>query len=217
MADETTDISGIEQFSLCARYVDEADGQPILREDFLQFVAVTDVTGNGLAKTIKNVCSQLNLDLCNLRGQGYDGARAMSGKFQGCAAIIAAEHPQALYVHCASHAFNSAVGDACEIAIVKHTIGNINEIINFFRGSAQRQQFLNDVVDELQCEIKKTRLKKYCETRWLERLDAITTFKEFFCPIFVALDHIQERGNAESAHKAFILQQALKKCTSSSR
>lgn len=40
LADETTDISGIEQFSLCVRYVHEVDGISVLREDFLKFVPV---------------------------------------------------------------------------------------------------------------------------------------------------------------------------------
>lgn len=40
LADETTDISQVEQFSLCVRYVDDK-----IREDFLTFVPVYDVTG----------------------------------------------------------------------------------------------------------------------------------------------------------------------------
>ncbi|KAJ8896387.1 hypothetical protein PR048_001731 [Dryococelus australis] len=43
-------ISGMEQLSLCIRYVDEST--PKIRECFLQFVPVTDVSGKGLADTI---------------------------------------------------------------------------------------------------------------------------------------------------------------------
>lgn len=50
LADETTtDIAGIEQFSLCARYLDTT--KMIMREDFFKFVPVSDVTGKGLANT----------------------------------------------------------------------------------------------------------------------------------------------------------------------
>lgn len=58
--------------------------------------------------------------------------------------------------------------------------------------------------------MKKKRLKKYCETRWIERLDAIITFKEFFFPIFKALVDITEKGNVESSKKAYSFQQTLK-------
>lgn len=34
LADETTDISGQEQFPLCVRYIDDSSGSSILREDF---------------------------------------------------------------------------------------------------------------------------------------------------------------------------------------
>lgn len=210
LADETTDISGVEQFSLCARYVEMSNERAILREDFLRFVPVKNVTGEGLSNTLITSCKDLELNLEYLRGQGYDGAGAMSGKFQGCAARVTAIYPQALYVHCASHSLNLAVGDVCLIPIIRNTLGTINEIIVFFRCSAKREAILNDAINVVKCETKKRRLKKYCETRWIDRLEALITFKEFFLPIFTALENIQESENNETSKKAFIFQQTLK-------
>ncbi len=45
MADKTTDMMGIEQFSICCQYVDKIDGEYKVREDFLCFVPVEEVTG----------------------------------------------------------------------------------------------------------------------------------------------------------------------------
>lgn len=126
-----------------------------MREDFLRFVPVKDVTGEGLSNTIIVSCEDLKLNLKYLQGQGYDGASAMSGQFQGCSARITAKHPQALYVHCASHSLNLAVGDACSIPIIRNTLGTINEIINFFRCSAKREATLNDAVSTVGSESKK--------------------------------------------------------------
>lgn len=210
LADETTDISGIEQFSFSIRYVDKTGETKVLREDFLTFVAVTDVTGEGLSNTIRKICQDLHLDMNFLVGQGYDGASAMSGKFKGCAARITAIYPQALYVHCMNHVLNLSVGDSCTVPMIRNALGIMNEIINFFRSSAQRQECLNNVVKKLSDGKKKKRLEKYCETRWVERLDAAITFYDFFPIIFSALDEIQQVGNQESAQKAFILQQSLK-------
>ncbi|GBN31399.1 Zinc finger MYM-type protein 1 [Araneus ventricosus] len=81
LADETTDISQIEQFSLCVRYVEDQSYK--IREDFLTFVPVYDVTGAGLANTILETLSILGLDLKKMRGQGYDGAATMRGQFRG--------------------------------------------------------------------------------------------------------------------------------------
>lgn len=88
LADETTDISGIEQFSLCVRYTEKTSNGIILREDFLIFVPVNDVTGKGLSFTLLETCKHLKMNLNFLVGQGYDGAAAMSGEFQGCAAKV---------------------------------------------------------------------------------------------------------------------------------
>jgi len=57
---------------------------------------------------------------------------------------------------------------------------------------------------------KRRRLIKLCETRWIERLDAIITFKELFVPIVFALEKIQKNGNREASKKAFTIQQTLK-------
>lgn len=58
-------------------------------------------------------------------------------------------------------------------------------------------------------EIKKKRLQKFCETRWVERFDSIITFKEFFIPIFESLEIIHNSGNNESSKKAFMLQKSI--------
>lgn len=52
LADETSDISQIEQFSLCIRYITHTKPYSI-KEDFLEFVPVFDVTGEGLSNIIE--------------------------------------------------------------------------------------------------------------------------------------------------------------------
>jgi len=52
---ETSDLQGIEQFLLCLRFVDDELNE--VREDFLKFVPITDVSGKDLADTIKKKSS----------------------------------------------------------------------------------------------------------------------------------------------------------------
>nr|CAD7402376.1 unnamed protein product [Timema poppensis] len=75
LAEETTDISRVEQFSFCVRYFDVEIMD--IREDFFTFISVYDMTGAGIADTIKLQISRFGLDLQNVRGQGYDGASVM--------------------------------------------------------------------------------------------------------------------------------------------
>ncbi|XP_050063209.1 52 kDa repressor of the inhibitor of the protein kinase-like [Aphis gossypii] len=61
LADETTDINQIEQFSVCIRYLDEES--MIVQENFLAFISVQDVTGEGLANTLLETLKNLGLNL----------------------------------------------------------------------------------------------------------------------------------------------------------
>lgn len=51
LADETTDISVVEQLALCVRYVDKNQN---VNEDFLKFIPVQSLTGKNLADSILN-------------------------------------------------------------------------------------------------------------------------------------------------------------------
>ena len=58
-----------------------------MNEDFLEFVPVHDVTGNGLADTVMNTFRGKGLLLKHLCGQEYDRAAAMSGQFRDVQAV----------------------------------------------------------------------------------------------------------------------------------
>ena len=60
---------------LTARYLGVSTSS--IQEDFLQFIPVTDVSGEGLAMVIVDSLMQLGVNLEYMRGQGYDGASAM--------------------------------------------------------------------------------------------------------------------------------------------
>ena len=123
LADETADISGTEQFALCVRYMDCDVG--VVREDFLQFVPVFDVTGKSLATVLNDRLIRFGTDVQYLRGQGYDGAAAMSGRLHGAQSYVRALHPLALYVHCGAHSLNLAISDACAVAPIRNCLGTI--------------------------------------------------------------------------------------------
>jgi len=168
-------------------------------------VAEVMCQGAGVSQKLLITCENLKLNLGYLRGQGYDGAGAMSGKLQGCAARISEQHPQAIYVHCSSHALNLVIGDACSVSVIRNALGTINEVINFFRLSAKRQSILQKTVSESTTgnETRKKRLIKLRETRWTERLDAVITFLQFFLYIIISLETIEEEGDVVSSKKPF--------------
>lgn len=194
LADETTDISTIEQFSLCIRYIDESDTNDLkIREDFLKFIPVTDTTGAGLAKTIIDNLSELGLNTNDMRGQGYDGAAAMRGQFNGVQSIIRQQCPKAIYTHCVAHCLNLCISDASTVPEIRNAFNTISEICNFFHRSAQRTDLLKSKILFHQPNARSTKLKTLCETRWVLRHEALQLFKEFFIPIVATLEELKDR------------------------
>nr|CAI5823580.1 unnamed protein product [Callosobruchus analis] len=169
LADETVDISTIEQLSLCVRYVKESEPNIFnICEHFLLFIPVTSTSGETLASAILQGLKQCNIDVSYLRGQGYDGASNMSGVFKGVQALIASRYNTALYVHCASHSLNLALSNASEVQAIRNCVG-INEKVYAFFNTPKRQLVLQKNIEALLPESQCYRLKQMCPTRWVQR------------------------------------------------
>ena len=107
--DTTQDVSKKDQLSEVFRYVEinyHDDGTPSemkVVQAFTSFIKVENSPAIGLHKLIMNSIQQKGLDIKNCRGQGYDGATVMSGKYPGLHKKIQDVDPHAYYVHCATH------------------------------------------------------------------------------------------------------------------
>ena len=152
----------------------------------------------------------MNHNLKFRRGQEFYGVGKMKGEKTGCAARIMAKYPGALYVHCASHSLNLAVGDICSIPNFRNCISIINEVIKLFPLSPKRQDALNKAVNEIKNEVKKKCLMKFRATRWVENMESILQFEDFFLPIFSTLEDIEMTGNTESSKDAYAYQQSVR-------
>jgi hypothetical protein len=204
MADETTDISKKEQMSLCVRYIDEG----IVREDFLDFVHVTDLRGVGLANSILEQLKKRSINLDYMVGQAYDGAAAMSGRLNGVQAIIQQDCKNAIYVHCASHCLNLALSKSCTVPSIRNAQGTIASVAAFCNGSQRRVQMLKASINSVGLNTKKEKLKNLCETRWIERHDAVLCFIELY---EATLDFLDKCTNldSETASKARMFQNTI--------
>jgi hypothetical protein len=212
LADKTTDIGGMAQLSLCIRYVDNVEKEGYrVREDFIGFAPVKDKTGPGIKAAIIKGVLQAHLDLGNLREQGYDGASVMKGHLGGCAALISKDYPSAIYVHCASHSLNLVLSIECKVDEIRNTIGTMKEIIPFISASEKHLDTLREQITIFEPGSRRTRLVKLNETRWVERHDSISFFKEMFVPIYDTLGVIMGWDDADVSSKAFLMQSAMEK------
>lgn len=207
LTDETADISGIEQISLCVRYLNIET--KVLHEDFLQFVPTTDMTGIGLANIILNSLHAFGIDLKYMRGQGYDGASTMSGAFNGVQAVIRKSYPLALYIHCAAHVLNLSVSNSCSVQGIRNCLGTISKTRDFFI-YPKRKDVLNNAIEEFkEYNITKKSLKRLCSTRWIERYHAVNDFLELFECIIKSLDLISNWADSDTSTQASNLRSSI--------
>ncbi|XP_050545738.1 zinc finger MYM-type protein 1-like isoform X3 [Daktulosphaira vitifoliae] len=216
LVDETTDISRIEQLSLCIRYLEsnlnvEKDQtiNYVVKEDFLQFVPVHSTTGQNLATVILDNLKNLGINCDYLLGQGYDGAVAMSGNFKGVQSIIIKTHPAALYVHCSIHSLNLALAHSSNTRHIRNCIGTIKAVGNFIKISATRTELLKNKIKEFLPLTKWTKLTSMCETRWVENHDGMLRFSEIFKPIVITLEELQLFTDIETSSKALQLYKCI--------
>ena len=187
MADEA-ESHNKEIMPLCVRFVDESDN---IREEFLEFCSLKRITGEVIAKEIKNKCAQFNLNLDNLRGQCYDGASSMSGSKNGVQAIILRDAPKAAYVHCNSHCLNLVIANSSSITEIDNTLKQMKEVNIFFNYSPKREELLRLILTKAIPDADRRRpLLQICETRWAARQDSYRHFYQAFTFIVTSLEVI---------------------------
>lgn len=129
----------------------------------------------------------------------------MAGCARGVQAIIRQTHPAACYVHCAAHALNLTISKAAEVQAIRNAFGVMGEVVAFFRLSPKRTRLLeNKILDAHSKEDPKVRstvkhLKKLCDTRWVERHEAVKTFSLLYLPVVDTLTDISQSRDAASA------------------
>ena len=123
LTNEAADVSNKENLSLVLRYVDSSKN---IREEFVGFrLCGEETTGNAIKELIINSVRDLGLTMDNCRGQSYDGAGNMAGRYVGASTLIQHQFPKAIYVHCMNHRLNLCVADTCSLAMVQNMMGTV--------------------------------------------------------------------------------------------
>jgi hypothetical protein len=212
IADEVSDVSNKEQLSIVLRYVDS--DTLAVREDLVGFTECDSGTsGRSLAAKITTTLEGYGLQLSDLRGQAYDGAGNMAGVVNGTAALITAQHPLAMYLHCASHCLNLAVVKSLEVVCVRNMMGVIGKVYQFFAAHPKQQGELEKAIFSCEPTSRIHKLKDMCRTRWVQRIDTIEIFKTLHKSVAECMENIYNSPsgswNADSRTDARALQIAI--------
>ncbi|XP_057740547.1 uncharacterized protein LOC130957720 [Arachis stenosperma] len=126
--------------SVVLRFVDK---HGCVQERFFDLIHVSDTCSLTLKTEISSVLSRHNLDIQNLRGQGYDGASNMRGEWNGLQALFLKDCPFAYYIHCLAHRLQLAlVSAAKEVCYVHQFFSKLTLIVNVVTVSPKRHDQL---------------------------------------------------------------------------
>ena len=99
----------------------------------------------------------------------------------------------AVYVHCASHCLNLVLNSSSQVPSIRDMFTALSNIINFFNDSSKRRELLS------------VNLLTFCETRFIQRHDAILRFSDNFESVLSALHDITESADMDSKTKTTAL------------
>ncbi|XP_037775528.1 uncharacterized protein LOC119572492 [Penaeus monodon] len=171
--DSTPDLSHVDQLTIILRYVSPQTGVPV--ERFITFLKLEEHTSLFMANLVVDyLVNKCGIDFSKCRGQSYDNAANMSGKYNGMQTHILKQNKYAIFVACDGHSLNligRAAADCCLEVII--FFGIIQEIYNFFSSSTKRWAVLTCCL-EPGASVTKT----LSETRWEAHATAVSAVKE---------------------------------------
>ena len=84
-----------------------------------------------MPETVLSGLINLGLDIKNCRGEGYNGAVAVSRHINGLSAHIFIINRKVIYANCHSHRLNLVIGASCNIQCVRNVFDSTKEMFYF--------------------------------------------------------------------------------------
>lgn len=207
LMDETTDAAHTEQVSFVIRYVHNMK----INERFLQVCNIHNTRGESLENLVIDLLEENNLKLENIRGQGYDGAANMSGRFNGLQSRILKRNPKALYVHCQAHCLNLVLVESAKSNLCFVSFFNLVEkLYAFVANSSKRHSAFIEMQKTMYPDQRPLELQKLSDTRWACRETALCTLRKVLPAVMEFLEQMTQQDPPDSsAGDAMILLKSI--------
>lgn len=200
MADECTDVNGVEKLSICIRYL--ADSKIV--EMFLGCWPLVSTKAEDVHKAIVTNLATFGLLPDQLAAASFDGAANMSGVRGGVQALLKRSAPSLVFVHCRSHLLQLALVKASNsVTEVKQTLASLNTLYSLFSHSPLRLHILQQT--EIAVDGMAHKLVQPGPTRWLSFEGSVTVVLKHYAAICIALETIYVESGTKSCEAGGLL------------
>lgn len=187
--DSTPDEGHVDQLTLIFRYLEEH----IPVERFVTFMPNQGHKAKDMFEGLSKFLKENEIDIKNCRGQSYDNASSMSGKYNGLQALVLAENKLAVWVPCAGHSLNLVVQAAAECCLgAVSFFAFLEELYVYFTASTNRYKVLTDCLKKADADKPILVPKRTTTTRWSCRADATKALLRGYREIKNALFEISQ-------------------------
>ena len=168
-------------------------------ERFVGFLNMINHTGHELSKSLSEFLEKNNIDIADCRGQSYDNASNMSGRYNGMQAKIREINPLVMFIPCCAHSLNlvgQCAVDCCQTAVAFFDF--VQSLYVFFSASTHRWSLL-------QAELASHNLlvvKRLSDTRWSVHADAVAALINGYTVIAALLDRISVNPDENAKTRA---------------
>jgi len=152
------------------------------------------LTGTVLGQITVKILIGIGLDPDKCVGIGADGCSVNTSETVGAMQEIQKTAKNAVRAPCFNHALNLSISKSSAVPSVKKAIYVMKEIGSFFRASSKRHRRLLKVFQRT--------LPALCETRWVQRHEAVQVFLSGISEIHEALSTISKWQDTDTAAKA---------------
>lgn len=210
MIDECGDRSNLEQLAVTVRYV--LDGT--VNEKFLTLMECQEgTTGAAISAMIFKALENHGLEKEKLIALTTDGAGNMTGRIKGAATLVKEQVPNLQHVHCLAHVLNLSIVSACKNSYIQSMFSTVQSTYAFFSQSPKRTEALRNTITNSpnRGDRVKLKLKEVCQTRWVERYNALETMHILLPDVISTLETIlaSREWNNETQNRASQLLESL--------
>ncbi|XP_024990595.1 zinc finger MYM-type protein 1-like [Cynara cardunculus var. scolymus] len=189
LVDESSDVSRKEQIAVVLRFVDKVG---VVQERFVGIVHVMDTSAVSLKSVLDGLFAKHGLSFTKVRGQGYDGASNMSGKFNGLKALILSDNDSLQKKHEGIKDFFDLL--ALVVTVVKSSCKRKDMLRESHKERIQEEIGNNEIETgkRLNQEISFVRAG---DTRWNSHLKTIVSLIVLFPEVIQVLEYVEDDGD----------------------